>query len=964
MLKESIMRYVKEKTSKTDLENLDTALTAEEIAVSFQVKRNTVSYYLNQEIGKTLFKINTRPVRFFHKEEFARHFFPVSKDVYTSVNELAGERKVCGKAAGGSGKTAGGGETAREGDKDVFSNLIGSNGSLRKPIEQMKTSIFYPNTSLPIFLHGPTGAGKSHMARKIHEYAIQEKILSEKAPFVVMNCAQYANNVELLSSNLFGYVKGAFTGAYQTTKGVLEAADGGILFLDEVHRLSGESQEKLFVFLDQGIFRRMGESEGWHSAKVRMIMATTEDLHSNFLATFLRRIPIVIQIPSLKRRGEQELLQFIYHFFIEESKVLHKRIRISANVLEALLKHTYAGNIGDLENKVKFICATAYAKEQTSDVVEVHFEHLPEDVIVGIADKEDARIGSYQAVEISPDTNRDDFFQNRGTKADLGKELFEKLDSLYETFLQELRGERKTRGEGSGGSLDKREVLLEKGGENSEELLKTRFEKACRQTVYEMFDRLIYEQHTETDNIMRKYVVSSVQEAFRYVEYSYNVQFGGNSLHALIAYFWHVNQNYGAVGVKLSREFLHYILNEYQREAEIAEKILDILSCRLDILSRREDLVPLTLYLRSLLDKSVTTKRPRAVVAAHGYATASSITEVVNRILSDHVFDAVDMPIEKKVSDVVEWLKEYIQKNDVSYGILLMVDMGSLKEIYSSFETELKVPLAIINNISTQMALHAGELIQKGKELEEITEAIEHDNQIEHRIIYPREYREKAILTCCITGTGTARQLQQLIMASLPKKLGVSVISYDYDQLKKKGVVEGICQKYEILGIVGIKNPHVITEKFIPLEKLVSGEAERVMEEMLRPVADAGQIQQINDNLIYHFSMNRLLEFLTILDTEKILRHIEEAIKEYELITGGKLANSTKINLFIHVGCLTERLIRDQAITDYPDQEEFLVSHKKEIEQILSAFSVIERTYSVKIPISEIGYIFDIISEI
>lgn len=114
MLKESIMRYVKENTSKTDLENLDTALTAEEIAVFFQVKRNTVSYYLNQEIGKTLFKINTRPVRFFHKEEFVRHFFPVSKDVYASVNELAGEREVCGKVIGGSGKTACQEERTRE----------------------------------------------------------------------------------------------------------------------------------------------------------------------------------------------------------------------------------------------------------------------------------------------------------------------------------------------------------------------------------------------------------------------------------------------------------------------------------------------------------------------------------------------------------------------------------------------------------------------------------------------------------------------------------------------------------------------------------------------------------------------------------------------------------------------------------------------------------------------------------
>ncbi len=953
MLKESIMRYVKENTSKTDLENLDTALTAEEIAVFFQVKRNTVSYYLNQEIGKTLFKINTRPVRFFHKEEFVRHFFPVSKDVYASVNELAGEREVCGKVIGGSGKTACQEERTREeageGEKDVFSDLIGANGSLKKSIEQMKTSVFYPNTSLPVFLHGPTGAGKSYMARKIYEFALSEGILPKDAPFVVMNCAQYANNIELLSSNLFGYAKGAFTGAYQTTKGLLEAADGGMLFLDEVHRLNSESQEKLFVFLDQGIFRRMGESEGWHHANVRMVMATTEELHSHFLATFLRRIPIVIQIPSLKERGEQELLQFIYHFFIAESRVLNRKILVSANVLEALLKHSYVGNVGDLENKVKFICATAYAKAKMSGTVEVHFEHLPEDVMRAVTEKNEVKISTGQAVEIHPDFGNDRFFLNGVEKKNHGEELFERLSSLYKEFQE-------TFGEGCGGHP--------KEEDDSREVLKSKFEKDCIRTVYELLDMLVYEQHSETDNVMRKYIVNSVQEAFRCVEYSYNVKFGGNSLHAIIAYFWYVNQNLYREKNRFSESFLQYVLDEYQREAEIAGKILDILSGRLDVLSREEDLIPLTLYLRSLVDKSMTTKRPRAIVAAHGYATASSIAEVVNRILNENIFEAVDMPIEKKVSDVAEWLREYIEKNDVSYGILLMVDMGSLREIYASFERELKVPLAVVNNISTQMALHAGELIRKGVELEEIIESIERDNKMEHKIIYPKEYRARAIVTCCITGTGTARQLQRLIQASVPKSLGIQVISYDYDQLKKQDVVKNICQKYEILGMVGTKNPHVITETFIPLEKLVSGEAENLLGEMLRPVADARQIRQVNDNLVYHFSMNRLMEFLTILDTEKILKHVEEAIRQYELLAGAKLANSTKINLFIHVGCLTERLIRDQAITDYPNQEAFEMSHKKEIRQILSAFSVIEQTYSVKIPISEIGYIYDIISEL
>ena len=184
----------------------------------------------------------------------------------------------------------------------------------------------------------------------------KKEFLSRMLLFIIMNCAQYVNNIELLSSNLFGYVKGAFTGAYATTKGLLEAADGGMLFLDEVHRLNSESQEKLFVFLDQGIFRRMGESEGWHKAK----SADGHGYHrkiwnQNFLRyIFKNEYLIVVQIPSLRERGEQERFAVYLPFFIEESKVLDKKMKVSGNVIEALLNHLYQGNIGDLENKIKF----------------------------------------------------------------------------------------------------------------------------------------------------------------------------------------------------------------------------------------------------------------------------------------------------------------------------------------------------------------------------------------------------------------------------------------------------------------------------------------------------------------------------------------------------------------------------------------------------------------------------------
>ena len=392
-----------------------------------------------------------------------------------------------------------------------------------------------------------------------------------------MNCAQYVNNIELLSSNLFGYVKGAFTGAYATTKGLLEAADGGMLFLDEVHRLNSESQEKLFVFLDQGIFRRMGESEGWHKAKVRMVMATTENLESNFLDTFLRRIPIVVQIPSLRERGEQERLQFIYHFFIEESKVLNKKMKVSGNVIEALLNHLYQGNIGDLENKIKFICATAYAKKKRKNEIDIHLEHLPEDVLKGIAEKAENKIGNYDTVEIYPDAPIQEILSGDKNGKDYHQELFEKLIAIFGEF-------------------------------RSQNYAKEQFEKRCIHTVNDELDRLIYNQNSENENAMRKYIVNSVQEAFRYVEYSCNVQFGGNSLHAITAYFFYMNQHFRKQNIFIPNELMQYILEEYPKEIHIAKRILNMLSSKMDIVSTQEDLIPLTIYIRSLLNVSFSRK--------------------------------------------------------------------------------------------------------------------------------------------------------------------------------------------------------------------------------------------------------------------------------------------------------------------------------------------------------------------
>jgi len=204
-MKEQLLAYLQNQTAFFSIENVSDVFTAKDIAEKFSVKRNTISHYLNQltEEGR-LVKIATRPVYFFHKQAFEIQNYPLTKNVYDSLAEV---------------------------------------------IEQIKMAAFYPNGGLPFLLTGESGTGKSFLVKMFHHYCVANELLESDAPLITINCAQYANNHELLTSNLFGHVKGAFTGAEEDRGGAFEAADGGVLFLDEVHRLNAEGQEKLFTFL-------------------------------------------------------------------------------------------------------------------------------------------------------------------------------------------------------------------------------------------------------------------------------------------------------------------------------------------------------------------------------------------------------------------------------------------------------------------------------------------------------------------------------------------------------------------------------------------------------------------------------------------------------------------------------------------------------------------------------------------
>ena len=211
-------------------------ITAAELAQKLNLSRQVISHYLTRLMEDGLaVKTSTRPV----------YWFPVTSEDL----EFFGEEQWKCAETGLSRETV---EPAAVSVSSVFSSMVGYAGSQRQTVEMCMAAVNYPPDGLPMLLTGESGVGKSFIARLIYEYALEQQTIAAGAPFVVLNCADYANNPELLSAVLLGYKKGSFTGADRDRDGLLKEADGGYLFLDEVHRLSFENQEKLFLFMDSG----------------------------------------------------------------------------------------------------------------------------------------------------------------------------------------------------------------------------------------------------------------------------------------------------------------------------------------------------------------------------------------------------------------------------------------------------------------------------------------------------------------------------------------------------------------------------------------------------------------------------------------------------------------------------------------------------------------------------------------
>jgi DNA-binding NtrC family response regulator len=251
--------------------------------------------------------------------------------------------------------------------------LVGQSLAIKETLKRIQQ---VAPTMATVLITGASGTGKELVARAIHQFSTRHH-----RKMITINCTAIPEHV--IESELFGHVKGAFTGAWKDKKGLVEEADGGSLFLDEIGDLSPQLQTKLLRLLQEGEYKPVG-SEITRRADLRFISATNHDLRKEmrekrFREDLFYRLNVVkIELPALNER-KSDISLLTYYFLKKYNDLYHKDIRqISQKAMLALMSHEYPGNVRELENIIErgIIFCTSEELQVEDLFIESEFESV------------------------------------------------------------------------------------------------------------------------------------------------------------------------------------------------------------------------------------------------------------------------------------------------------------------------------------------------------------------------------------------------------------------------------------------------------------------------------------------------------------------------------------------------------------------------------------------------------------
>lgn len=691
-----------------------------------------------------------------------------------------------------------------------FREIIGAEESIKLQIRQAQAAILYPPKGLHTLILGPSGVGKSQLAESMHSYAVTTSNFEEKAPFILFNCADYADNPQLLLSNIFGYKKGTFTGADSDQDGLVAKADGGILFLDEIHRLPNEGQEILFSILDKGEYRRLGETESNHKVNLMIIAATTEDPDSSLLLTLRRRIPMIIELPSLNKRTYSERLEIIKVFFDKEAKRINKKITVDIDAIRLLMLYDCPGNIGQLKSDIQVACAKALlnAVLEKKETLKIKISDLASHVRRGILniDRKSQEIESYISNHLVFDVDHSKHSLDESNRYIMPNKIYQ--------------------------FIEKRSIELENQGLNSEEINLVIGREV--QTELENFVKNSNIKNTlnkiELKNLVGSKILELVDQCYKLAKVYYD-KLEDDFYYSLAI---HLSATYERIlkGKEIINPELRKIKSKYHGEYEVAKKIAEKINGELMIQLPEEEIGFIAMYIKNFSEAyDADQKRVGVIVLTHG-KVGKAIVEVTNTLLNTQHAIGIEMPLSENPKDTLAKTIDIIKKVDQGKGCLLLVDMGSLVTFGDIITRETGIYVRVVERVDTIMALEVTRrAILPQSTLEDIVKSIKNDGipnkEIDtNKAINANTLLPKAIVTTCITGEGTAEKIKDYIEEYAEKsEKNIKVIPVGlFSPINLDLEIKKISQNYHILCFVGTIDPEIKDIPFISIQSILSNQ--------------------------------------------------------------------------------------------------------------------------------------------
>lgn len=913
---ERIYMYIKEKSAeytKTELKG-QVGLDAQEIAGALDILRNNVSKELNElhRQGKIV-KFMGRPVRYFDKESLEAVLDLDLVDGPCQFRDI----DECRKLSGG------------EEEVNPFGRLIGADKSLKRQVEQAKAAILYPPDGLHTLIVGQTGVGKTLFAHMMFAYGKAMHRFGDDAPFVTFNCADYYNNPQLLISHIFGHIKGAFTGADTAKAGLVEEADGGVLFLDEIHRLPPEGQEMIFYFMDTGTFNRLGETTRSRKAKVLIIGATTEDPNSALTKTFVRRIPNIITIKPLADRTLEEKLDILKLLFLDEVQRVKKPVRIGVESVKALIGSIGSGNVGQLKSNIKLLCAQAFLNGiDNPNYIEVDFKMLPPNVRDGL-------------LTLSA---------NRQALAELTKYVNEPLVITPSGGNTQLEGDES----GSEGfnlyQVVEDKVALLKSEGISDELIKQIVATDVNVYVKDLYNKKHSVNMTTRERLLKivdEALVDFSEQISLYVQKRMNRSYRDRFLYAfslhLSAFLKRVKSN----------ETIPYteIEGAIPQDSEcltVAEEIGDRIEKHYHLQVPRAEIEYIALLLESSDDDELEEK-VTILVATHGKSTATSMVDVAQRLFSsnDTNIVAVDMPLEVRPQEILDKTTAMLQAMSCKKGVLILADMGSLCNIGTMLSERLKIPVRTLDMVSTPLILEAMRKVDiAGMDLDSIYESLVNFKGYEAMDFADAPQLtdgQEAIVTICSSGQGAALKLKSLVEDVLHHAgRAVEVIPVGVMHMEER--LTEISQTYRIVAAVGMKKPRM-NIPFIPLEQLIDGDGERLLTELVFNQEITMMPKEKSNMVVQNLCEESLQKFLTYLNPVKVMSVLLEFDRILEKELSIRLSNPLRIRLIVHCGCALERIVTRSPLAYKEDKDKI---DTQKLEAVKKAARVFDETLKLR----------------